>query len=29
MVSGAPDDLFDQLKAKVAEIREKGCASTC
>jgi protein-disulfide isomerase len=29
VVSGAPDDLFDQLKAKVAEIREKGCASTC
>ena len=27
-VSGAPDDLFDQLKAKVAEVREKGCA-TC
>ena len=29
MVAGAPDDLFDQLKAKVAEVRQKGCASTC
>jgi protein-disulfide isomerase len=27
-VSGAPDDLFDQLKAKVAEVRQNGCA-TC
>ena len=29
VISGAPDDLFDQLKAKVAEIRQNGCASTC
>jgi protein-disulfide isomerase len=29
VVSGAPDDLFDQLKANVAEVREKGCANTC
>jgi protein-disulfide isomerase len=29
VVAGAPDDLFDQLKAKVAEVRQKGCASTC
>jgi len=29
VVPGAPDDLYDQLKAKVAEVREKGCASTC
>jgi protein-disulfide isomerase len=29
VVSSAPDDLFDQLKAKVAEVRQKGCASTC
>ena len=29
VVTGAPDDLFDQLKAKVAEVRQKGCASTC
>jgi protein-disulfide isomerase len=28
-ISGAPDDLFDQLKAKVAEVRQKGCAGTC
>jgi len=29
IVPGAPDDLYDQLKAKVVEVREKGCASTC
>jgi len=26
VIPGAPDDLHDQLKEKVAEIREKGCA---
>jgi protein-disulfide isomerase len=29
VIPGAPDDLYDQLKAKVAEIREDGCATTC
>jgi protein-disulfide isomerase len=29
VIPGAPDDLFDQLKKNVAEVREKGCASTC
>jgi protein-disulfide isomerase len=29
VIGGAPDDLFDQLKAKVAEVRQNGCASTC
>ena len=29
VVPGAPDDLYDQLKANVAEVREKGCATTC
>jgi len=29
VIAGAPDDLFDQLKKNVAEVREKGCASTC
>jgi protein-disulfide isomerase len=29
VIAGAPDDLFDQLKAKVAEVRQEGCASTC
>jgi protein-disulfide isomerase len=29
MIPGAPDDLFDQLKARVAEVRQNGCASTC
>jgi protein-disulfide isomerase len=29
VVAGAPEDLFDQLKAKVAEVRQNGCASTC
>ena len=28
-ISGAPDDLFDQLEAKVTEVRQKGCAGTC
>ncbi|HXG78563.1 MAG TPA: DsbA family protein [Methyloceanibacter sp.] len=28
-IPGAPDDLYDQLVAKVAEIREKGCKATC
>jgi protein-disulfide isomerase len=28
-VPGAPDDLYDQLTAKVAEVREKGCKATC
>jgi len=29
IIPGAPDDLFDQLKANVAEVRQKGCAATC
>jgi protein-disulfide isomerase len=29
IISGAPDDLFDQLKTKVTEVRQKGCAATC
>jgi protein-disulfide isomerase len=29
VVPGAPDDLYDQLVEKVAEIREKGCKATC
>ena len=29
VIGGAPDDLFDQLKAKVAEVRQNGCAKTC
>jgi protein-disulfide isomerase len=29
VISGAPDDLFDQLEAKVAEVRQNGCAGTC
>ena len=29
VLPGAPDDLFDQLKAKVAEVRKTGCATTC
>ncbi len=29
MIPGAPDDLYDQLVAKVAEMREKGCKATC
>ena len=29
VIPGAPDDLFDQLKAKVAEVRQEGCEGTC
>jgi len=29
IISGAPDDLFDQLTTKVTEVRQKGCAATC
>jgi protein-disulfide isomerase len=30
VIAGAPDDLFDQFKTKVAEVRRKGCVpSTC
>ena len=29
VVPGAPDDLYDQLKKDVAEIRAKGCGTTC
>src|SRR6187399_596620 len=29
VIAGAPDDLFDQFKAKVAEVRQNGCATTC
>jgi protein-disulfide isomerase len=29
VIAGAPDDLYDQLKAKVAEVRKDGCATTC
>jgi protein-disulfide isomerase len=29
VVPGAPDDLYDQLTKNVAEVREKGCGSTC
>jgi len=29
VIAGAPDDLSDELKGKVAEVRQKGCASTC
>lgn len=28
-IPGAPEDLYDQLVAKVAEVREKGCKATC
>jgi protein-disulfide isomerase len=28
-IPGAPDDLYDQLAAKVAEVREKGCKAAC
>ncbi|HSD93333.1 MAG TPA: DsbA family protein [Methyloceanibacter sp.] len=28
-VPGAPDDLYDQLTAKVAEVREQGCEAKC
>jgi protein-disulfide isomerase len=29
IVPGAPDDLYDQLTAKVGEVREMGCKATC
>jgi protein-disulfide isomerase len=29
VVPGAPDDLYDQLTAKVADVRTKGCKATC
>ncbi|MFD0987586.1 DsbA family protein [Methyloligella solikamskensis] len=29
MIAGAPDDLFEQLEANVAKIRENGCTTTC
>jgi protein-disulfide isomerase len=29
MIPGAPEDLYDQLVAKVGEIREQGCKVTC
>jgi protein-disulfide isomerase len=29
VLPGAPDDLYDQLKANVAEVRKNGCATTC
>ena len=29
VLPGAPDDLFDELKAKVAEVRKNGCSTTC
>jgi protein-disulfide isomerase len=29
VVPGAPDDLYDQMTAKIAEVREKGCKATC
>jgi protein-disulfide isomerase len=29
VIPGAPDDLFDQLEAKVADVRQKGCEGTC
>jgi protein-disulfide isomerase len=29
VLPGAPDDLYDQLLKDVAEVREKGCSSTC
>jgi hypothetical protein len=29
IVPGAPDDLYDQLVAKVSEVREQGCKATC
>ncbi len=28
-IPGAPDDLYDQLAEKVAEVREKGCKANC
>jgi protein-disulfide isomerase len=29
VIAGASDNLFDQLKSKVAEVRQNGCASIC
>ena len=29
VLPGAPDDLYDQLKSRVAEIRKDGCTTTC
>jgi protein-disulfide isomerase len=29
MIPGAPDDLYDQLTAKIADVRAKGCKATC
>jgi protein-disulfide isomerase len=29
VVAGAPDNLLDELKAQVAEVRQKGCVGTC
>jgi protein-disulfide isomerase len=29
IIPGAPEDLYDQLTAKVAEVRKKGCKATC
>jgi protein-disulfide isomerase len=29
VVSGAPDDLYDQLTQKVSEVRQNGCHTTC
>ena len=29
IIPGAPDDLFDQLKANVSEVRQNGCPTTC
>jgi protein-disulfide isomerase len=29
VINGAPEDLFEQLKTKVTEVRQKGCAATC
>jgi protein-disulfide isomerase len=28
-IPGAPDDLYDQLVAKIGEVRQKGCNVTC
>jgi len=29
VLPGAPDDLLDELKAKVADVRKNGCSATC
>jgi len=29
IIGGAPEDLYDQLVEKVAEVREQGCKATC